>query len=241
MEGSITSFAGIGFNDDQPYSYREAKRLLGTALNELRSRPDMVALGINPNHLGRSAITGSRISSVWNFLALRDPRIKDTFTRLPHLTLSIHADEVLAMVTVPNGLEPRLRRNLSALTLEQLKAVLHDVCAGLIGAIGSGDASPRLHLLQRHYKSQRSPGTVDGRLDVDLRTLGGQRGRVKAQPEWIEAFHRIIVQRRSNLQIAVGTVFQMGCPELRGHHALDHFAGSWIACKPLLDVVLREP
>lgn len=240
VEGSVTRFSGIRIDDENPYTYREAKRLLGLALQELRGRRDLLALGVDPKHPGRSAITGSHSRSVWDFLALKDPRVTNSFTKLPHLTLNIGLDAVTAMMTIPNGLESGLRRNLTALDLEAFRDLLADVRGRLLrGLRGVMEASPRLYVLQRHYKTQRSAPITDARLDFDLRTMDRNKSPVKAQPEWVAALHSVVINRRANLQLGIGAHFPIDCPALHGRSALDHLATAWIGCKPVLDVVMN--
>jgi hypothetical protein len=69
LEGTLTMFAGFPFGVDHPFTYLEAKRVLGLAMGELRSRRDLLEhLGMNPKAPGRSAITGRQRDVVWDLL-----------------------------------------------------------------------------------------------------------------------------------------------------------------------------
>jgi hypothetical protein len=43
LEGALTTFTGFPFGRDHPYTYLEAKRLLRLALDELRTRRDLIS------------------------------------------------------------------------------------------------------------------------------------------------------------------------------------------------------
>lgn len=98
-----------------------------------------------------------------------------------------------------------------------------------------------MYATQRHYRSQRSLPSVDGRLDVDLRTcVESTASGVKYQPEWAEAIYQLLINKRSNIQFGIEVRFQYACPIVRSSAAVGLFADSWIAMKPLLDFVLAE-
>jgi hypothetical protein len=91
-EGTLTMFDGFQFSAENPYTYREGKRLLKLVMQELRRESSIKRLGIDPKAPGRSAITGSGQSGVWDFIPLRDRPRDGLFTAYPHLTLSLDAD-----------------------------------------------------------------------------------------------------------------------------------------------------
>ncbi len=84
VEGTLTMFAGVPFGSDSPYTYLEAKRILGLAMGELRQRKDLIAIGMDPALSGRTAITGSRrviwsgtfFSSRWHKELTSSPNIR---------------------------------------------------------------------------------------------------------------------------------------------------------------------
>ncbi len=82
---AITVFDGIPFGPDHPYTYREGKRVLKLALEELRKRNDLRKLGMDSDGAGRPAITGREGTGVWDFLPLHQARGKPNFTSCPHL------------------------------------------------------------------------------------------------------------------------------------------------------------
>lgn len=238
-DGTLTSFNGFCFDQERPYSYREAKRLLNLATEALRTRKDLTRLGMDPGGEGRPAITGSEANAVWDFLPLRAAKRARYFIRHPHLTLAVHRDHLEAFVTIPHRAESQYRRRLVDLGREAFHELAVELCATLGPVVRTAPgASPRLYALQRHYKSQRSIPIDDARLDFDLRTAlpGGRKG-VKAQPQWVGAVYDALARKRSNLQLGAGVRFAYGSHRLGSPQALDLIARSWIGCRPLLKAV----
>lgn len=73
--GTITMFAGIPFDERSPYSYPQAKRVLGLLRERLLAdeafRRDLRVDASNP---GRSAITGTKGRLVWDFIGFLGAR-----------------------------------------------------------------------------------------------------------------------------------------------------------------------
>lgn len=240
-EGTLTSFEGLQFDRDTPYSYREAKRALGLLIGEMRTRRQLAEkLGADLEAPGRKAITGTGANSVWNFLRLGGADGDDAFTKRPHLTLSIQWNRALVQVTVPNGVEGGLRKALVGLGPEGFGDVLGKVLKGARSVLAKEPAAvPYLMLLQRHYPSQRSEGIVDGRLEFDLRTaFADEESPVKGQPEWLDLAYHAFAGRRSNMQLSVGISFPYdSCESVRQRGFADMVEKSWLACSPLLEAM----
>ncbi|KPK50498.1 MAG: hypothetical protein AMK72_02205 [Planctomycetes bacterium SM23_25] len=66
------------------------------------------------------------------------------------------------------------------------------------------------------------------------------KGQVKHQPQWIEAIHEALCNKRSNIQLGIDVRFQYNCPVIRSRQAVDLFAQAWIAMWPLAEFVLDE-
>ena len=181
----LTEFDGIPFGPEHPYTWREAKRVLKLACDELRKRPDLKKLGMDPDGKGRPAITGRDATAVWDFLPLTAARQEASFTACPHLTLSIQSARTLAIVTLPSAVPSRMRVNVTALGLDGFKSLLRGAEKGIGRASRHiRGASPCLEVVQRHYPTQRSTPVLDARLEFDLRTTVGQgQGSVKLQPQ----------------------------------------------------------
>lgn len=239
-EGTLTSFAGISFNSQNPYNYLEAKRLLGLALNDLRSKTRLKReLGVDLAAPGRGAITGREGDSVWDFLRLREA--KGAFTKYPHMTVAIEHDRAIAIVTVPNGIKPVFRRKLLDLGEEGFSDLMEEINLNILRALGPDKgASPFIVSVQRRYMTQRSPAIVDARIEFDLRTAfrraEKRRGTaVKQQPQWLAATFQALARKRSNFQVAVGARFPYGRSSSVGEAMfVDCVADVWVACRPLI-------
>lgn len=245
-KGTLTVFSGIPFDERNPYNYLEAKRVLGLVMESLRHRKDLrEKLGIDPNRPGRPAITGAEGSAVWDFLWLAQAKKETRFEIVPHLTVSIEREQASAMVTLPNGLKPSFRRNLVDLTEGKFLGLVQDVESRLSKDLGKPDAIPWMYVVQRHFSSRSAPSVTDARLNFDLRTAresGGkaERGTVRAQPKWLDAANGLVANKRGNTQVGIGAIFPYrSCKRIGTPGAIDLFAATWIACKPVLDAVFK--
>ena len=245
-EGTLTTFAGIPFREGEPYDYPEAKRLLKLAMDELRRKRELIReLGMDPGGAGRGAITGKDGVAVWDFLRLKTSKRNEPFTSSPHLTLAIEADRVSAIVTVPHGIKPRMRRNLIELGYDGFQELLANVNSRLLSALREAPgASPWVIMVQRRYPSQRSPAILDARIEYDLRTAFPEKRKgtkVRLQPQWLKATYDALSKKRSNLQVAIGAVFPYRtCPATKDRKIIDHVAHTWLACMPFIQVMLKD-
>ena len=247
-DGTLTEFSGFSFGPEQPYNYPEAKRVLTLAVKELRTRSDLRReMKANIQAPGRSSITGQDADSVWDFIPLKGAAQARAHTGYPHLTLSIQRERVFAHLTIPHRVKTALRRRLINLDEVGFVNLILQIERRLRPVVRSAPgAAPSFVAIQRRYRTQRSQATVDALLEFDLRTaLGSPRGAgratVKCQPEWLQSAFQVLAQKRSNYQIGVGAVFPYrDCPSIRQQRATDLIAQTWIACKPLLEAMLRE-
>lgn len=243
IEGTITMFNGLRFDDDHPYTYREGKRLIRLLGDELQSRKDLqTRLGMDSQGERRPAITGRQgDAGVWDFIPLVVAR-GSQFTQFPHLTLAIRQDLAIAAVTVPNGVSGGFRTKLKQVGEGGFLDLVGEIERGLRKVVKkSSGAKPLMYATQRHFRSQRSKGIEDGRIQADLRTcVASTKSKVKLQPEWGAAIYQLLVNKRSNIQFGIEVRFTYECPIIRSADATDLFAESWKACKPVLDFVLSE-
>jgi hypothetical protein len=239
-EGTLTTFAGIPFGNGEPYNYPEAKRVLRLAMEQLGERKDLrKTLGMDHRGLGRGAITGRDASSVWDYLPLKGLKRNEPFTRQSHLTLYINAERLGAIVTIPHGVRPVLRRNLVELGVDGFRDLLEKVNRGLLRALrGAKGGAPWVEIVQRRYPSQRAVPIYDARIEFDLRTAfpsGLAGSKIRPQPQWLKATYDALSRKRSNLQVAVGAVFPYRhCTATRDAKILETVAEVWLACSPLL-------
>ena len=243
VTGTLTSFNGFNFGQDVPYVYGEAKRILNLATSELRLHQSLKQdLQMNPSLPGRPAITGQDDDRVWDFLQIESADESKAFTDCPHLTLGITDRQVEAMVTVPNGIKRAYRRNLINLGQAGFRGVLREILHRMEPLVKDcPGAEPRCSAVQRRYPSQRSVPFVDARLEFDLRTGFDDIGPPKTQPQWIDVLYDCLTNNNSNYQFQVGVWFPYRtCPSIRTAVALEFIADAWIACRPLIDVMLYQ-
>ena len=243
-EGTLTVFSGVPFNENNPYNYQEAKRVLRLAMEQLKKRRNLQKkLGMDPTGQGRPAITGKDMSSVWDFLPLKQSRKEPNFTRFPHLTLSIKKDHIYALITVPNGIKREYRRNLLAGGKSKFLELFGEINKNFGRSLKTvKGATPVVGLRQRHYLSQRSEPVIDAMLEFDLRTAfevrarrGQKENNVKVQPLWLDSVYQVFSKKKGNLQLEIGTIFPYNrCKAVYSPQILDHIANVWLACKPLI-------
>jgi hypothetical protein len=243
-EGTLTVFSGIPFGPAEPYSYIQAKRLLGLLLSELRQdRRLQRELGSDPDSKGRGAITGRGGAAVWDFIGLKASAKSKTFTEYPHLTVGIRDSRLEIYVTVPNNVKAKLRSKLLGASFEEFSALIGDITGLLCRALRRcSAASPMVVLVQRRYPSQRSPAILDAQLRFDPRTSFRSKGHrtVKCQPEWLRSVYDILKNRQSNLQFQIGADLPYGsCPVIESPHVKDLAVDIWLACKPLINAAIR--
>lgn len=236
IRGTITMFDGLRFDEDRPYNYPEAKRLLLLLGDELRKDRRMVKLGMDPKGQGRGAITGRARDSVWDFLPLASARGSTLFTTHPHFTFSIARGHPGAMITVPNGVKGGFRKRLESLGEDGFLDLLQSIESNLRSIVRSSKgATPLVYAVQRHFLTQNSGGIEDARLSFDLRTVvPGGSDRVKHQPEWAVGMYRALTLKRSNIQLGIGLHFSYSCPIVRSPKVVELFVNTWIALEPAL-------
>jgi hypothetical protein len=239
--GAITMFAGIPFNDEQPYSYVQAKRVLGLLraclLEDEALKRDLAVDSANP---GRGAITGTKSRYVWDFIGLLGAQGAGAFTAYPHLTLSVLDDRLEAMLTLPNGVSASLRRAVLGSSYEAFEQRVSEVTRAMaaIEKVATG-VRPLIHIVQRHYPSQRSTAILDASLRFDPRTavvgVGGQEKGIKPQPEWLRLAYEVLDKRQSNMQFQIGAEFlYASCDTVRTAQIAQAVAAAWRACRPFL-------
>jgi len=242
IRGTLTMFDGLRFDEGNPYTYGEAKRLIRLLGDELQKRKELDTLGVDPRGARRDAITGRSGTAVWDFIPLKAARGASTFTAFPHLTMALHQEEAEAAITIPNGVRGGFRTKLRQVGEAGFLDLLSRIEKRTRSILRRSKGSKALvYALQRHYRSQRSSGETDARLDMDLRTiLRGGRRQVKFQPEWVRAIYEVATRKRSNIQLGFVIRFRYTCPVLRSPAAVDLFAQAWLAMSPILAFVLDD-
>jgi len=246
-DGTLTVFDGIRFGKEEPYSYPEAKRVIRLLMDELRSNSQIQSgFGVNPAIKGRGKITGQESDHVWDYLPIGVSEEARAFTEFPHLTVGIHRGFVQALVVVPNGIRTDFRRALLDGGNEGFQQRFRSVVTNFREVIKDQvGATPIVEAVQRRYPSQRSEPFIDATIEFDLRTAFendfGWETSPKRQSQWLTAVYESLSQKRSNLQMAVGGRFQYdSCPWVGKPEIAKFLAKSWLACKPIIDHMLKS-
>ena len=207
-------------------------------------RAGRIQLGNRKDSLDNGRSTGNGcLDPIWSYKTQDRERRSDGRNRVGK---PLHSN-YRAHITIPHRVKTALRRRLINLDEVGFVNLILQIERRLRPVVRSAPgAAPRFVAIQRRYRTQRSQATVDAVLEFDLRTaLGSPRGAgratVKCQPEWLQSAFQVLAQKRSNYTIGVGAVFPYrDCPSIRQQRATDLIAQTWIACKPLLEAMLRE-
>ena len=98
---------------------------------------------------------------------------------------------------------------------------------------------PRFNAVQRRYRTQRSVPFLDAHINFDLRTGFDGMGPPKTQPQWMDAVYGCLAAKKSNFEIQIGATFPYRtCEAIRSADALNYVAGAWIACRPLIKLLV---
>ena len=242
-EGTLTEFSGIHFDENNPYNYGEAKRLIRLMMGDLRKHSDLKEF-IDPKAAGRGAITGKSRVSVWDYLRLKGLNSDLSHTNHPHLSLSIRQERVDAFLLMPNSVERQFHKAIIEQDEEQFFDVMESVSKQMGRVLRSSKGSyPFIAVSQRRWPSRAAKAITDGEMRFDLRTAfdGKKKQAVKIQPQWLSAVYYLLTNKKSNMDLAVGLSFPYEtCKKVRQPAILDSIAASWVACKPLLDIMPRK-
>jgi hypothetical protein len=158
--------------------------------------------------------------------------------------MSDRQEAIMAFVLVPNSVETRFRRSIIDLGEEGFFDVMAEVNKNMHKVLRSARGSyPYVSMSQRRFPSRRSMAITDGVMTFDLRTAfpGGKNQKVKVQRQWLSAVYSLIANKKSNMDFGVGVSFPYeSCNKVNKPAILDSIAASWIASKPLLDVMLKK-
>ncbi|MEO2031407.1 MAG: hypothetical protein ABGZ35_04925 [Planctomycetaceae bacterium] len=161
------------------------------------------------------------------------------YIKFPHFALGIRPEHPVAAITIPNGVAGGFRTRLKELGLDRFLGLAQEIKNNLTPVLTrSKNSKAIIYASQRHYRSQP---ITDGRVEADMRTCYSPgESDVKYQPEWIEALYQVMVNKKSNIQFGIEVQFDYKCPVVQSPGAVDLFADSWKAAKPLLDFILAE-
>ncbi len=159
--------------------------------------------------------------------------------------MALEHDRVLVIVTIPNDIHTEFRHNIVQLRFDGFYYLMNKINRNLLRSLkGARGSSPWVIVVQRRYPTQRSAAIIDSMLQYDLRTAFppiDKMQAVKNQSQWFKATYDALAHKKSNLQVAVGAIFPYkNCTIQKSAAILDYVSKTWLACKPLLDVMLQR-
>lgn len=238
IRGTLTMFDGFKFNEKNPYTYSEGKRLIKLLGEEFRNDARLVnQLGLDKEGKGRVAITRGEHGNVWDFIPLLKAKNASLFTEYPHATMGINPTWTTVAVTIPHGIKGGIKGHLRVISQDGFRNLLSEIEQRLREALTNAESSkPMLYIVQRRYLSQHSAPVVDGRIDVDLRTvLESNYVGLKHQPMWCESVYNILTHKKTNIQWGIDVRLFYSDKVMHSRKALKTMAEAWIAMKPLID------
>jgi hypothetical protein len=236
VDGNLTTFVGFPFSKEDTYSSREARRLMGLAVRELRDHT--LLKGLLSNDEKNSQIRNTE-DGAWTTLNLKEFVAERDFTKVPHLTLSISKACVDAMLTLPNNMQGPLRKNLRNLGEGGFQNRIGDVVNGMERMFQlSPNAVAFFRGQQRRYRGRRDKNPqMDALLEGDLRTALESKSGPKHQPVWLDAAYKAFVDKSDyNFEIQFGARFSfLTCgEELNSKKAIELIAHAWCSCIPIV-------
>ena len=240
---TLTRFAGIPFSHDHPFNYSEGKQKLRLLMDELKRKKSIQKLGVDPNLPGRGAIKSFKGWYVWDFMRLKISKGAGSFTKYPHLTIGIHAEEAVALITLPHAVKYSIRKKVFGPRQAMFNELIFSIARNMNKVVKlDPSVQPYAQVLQRHYPSQSSPAVEDAVLRYDLRTVIGDRKRKpqKYQPEWLKTTYTVMTNKKANIQFAIGVeIPYRDSKVIHTPNAMELFEQSFLALKPFVNMVLR--
>jgi len=239
----LSTFTGIPFDADNPFSDDKARVLLRSLTRELRPR------------LARSHVLPSLwldypqkpLTGTWDVIAFQFSK-GDPFTKHPHLSVGIWDEGTSIELILPNAAKraywKRLARAAAGDGLGECLSQVLRRALPLSREIEAKLFEPRIvfEIIQRHFHARRRE-VLDGRIRFDLAALAGESaGPVKALPGWMPATRDILVDARNvNLQLQLTALY----PSLdkrvsRNPGLVEELVSAAEAMKPFLDLLRGE-
>jgi hypothetical protein len=204
---SVTSFSGIPFGKNEPYSYVKAKLCLKALMDKLRNNKKLNTVYDLDTSRGRGQITGMKGNLVWDYIPFAESKSK-SFTKHPHLTFVIRSDWTQVQITLPNSAKAKYWHAVDK-DKEMVRQLLLDIHKQLRKGRPRHPSKMKLwvEVLQRHYLHQKDVGIRDGELHFDADCLlenNRIENKVKPSSAWLDALHMILSNRkRANTQLAI--------------------------------------
>ena len=174
---------------------------------------------------------------VWDLLRLKGSKDTKSFTKHPHLTLSIGAENSGFHITIPHNMKKTVRKHFIGETYDEFEKIMLNLVSNLTNVFKiDSSAQPVIKVIQRHYKSQSSPPITDAYLICDIKTAIKGNKPEKYQPEWLRAIYEVIKNKKSNIQLMFGIeIHYKNSKVIQTPKALNFVEESFIGLLPLLE------
>ena len=243
--GNLTSFSGIQFDEDHPYTPREAKRLLKHAMEEIKKSPRLCEIGVDPKLSGRGRIPENSVE-VWDYVKLHGTEDSSPANERPHFTLGIRPEGALAVLILPNHwLSVGGRRHpLKMIGKSAFLDHVATVSKRIVDCLGSSpEARPWIVVQQRRALTGQRLNVWDAQLEFDPQTAVGLQSpdqasnALKIQPEWLSATYDALTNKNANIELCLGGRMEYQYPGVQSREFIDRVIDSWAACRPLLNAL----
>ena len=239
LEGSITEFTGVHFDDENPYSYLEGKRQLRLLVNKIKQNKILQEeLNVDLSKEGRGAMKGG----TWDILRFKSGVEVMSFTDELYLTIGLGETGINGLLTVPYKMKGITRKNFYNLSWDDFKKIIYKIAQNYRNYFpNSKGFQPCIRIQQLRYPSQSSTPITDGQMNLDIRTafedLSSElKPTQKKQEEWLRAVFELNNNKKSNIQFQVGADFFYNKHTLVNNKDADQVVcKSFLACKPLID------
>ena len=239
LEGSITEFTGVHFDDENPYSYLEGKRQLRLLVNKIKQNKILQEeLNVDLSKEGRGAMKGG----TWDILRFKSGVEVMSFTDELYLTIGLGEIGINGLLTVPYKMKGITRKNFYNLSWDEFKKIIYKIAQNYRNYFpNSKGFQPCIRIQQLRYPSQSSTPITDGQMNLDIRTafedLSSElKPTQKKQEEWLRAVFELNNNKKSNIQFQVGADFFYNKHTLVNNKDADQVVcKSFLACKPLID------
>ena len=197
-------FPGIPFGTNDRYDETAAKRPLRALMRELRPRLEASKVLTISSETARKPITGP-----WDVVGFSFAASDDTFTKYPHITVSLEPGGCGVQITLPNNAKSvywkRVRSRGNHELLDTLREVANDL--GPRKPLERGLLEPNLTLCleQVHFYAMKYR-TRDAQMIFDVSTiLGGQpEGHIRPVGAWLSALSSILgATTQANFQLSL--------------------------------------
>ena len=118
----------VDFNENNPYSYLEGKRIIKLITNKVRQNK-ILEDELNADLYGKGRSGIKKDTWLWDFLTFKS-NVKKIFTHQPHLTVSLNKNCLAAAITVPHSVKGDAKENFYNISWEEFRNIIYKIKYG---------------------------------------------------------------------------------------------------------------